>query len=173
MPSDCATGSARARHAIRITEPEHLEIGSRTLRATHFCRRVRAAGHRHTRTASGVGPQKQTHSSVSRSAIVARADMTTIAAKKVLSPNGDGYGDGDGDCDGDGDGDGDGRPGPPCNENQGENENQISFSDTGATHKVSVMSRGVYEKGAICRRIGDREKKLSAGYHSRLHASPW
>ena len=41
-----ATGLARARHAIRITSPERLEIGSRTFRATLFCRRVRAAGHR-------------------------------------------------------------------------------------------------------------------------------
>ena len=41
-----ATGLARARRAIRITSPERLEIGSRTLRATLFCRRVRAAGHR-------------------------------------------------------------------------------------------------------------------------------
>ena len=48
---------------------------------------------------------------------------------------------------------------------------QATTSD--GTHKVSVVRRGVYEKGAIGRRIGDGEKKLPPRNHPRLHLASW
>ena len=55
---------------------------------------------------------------------------------------------------------------------RGESESN-QFFPTSASHKVSVVRRGVYKKGAIRRRIGDGEKKLTAGYHPSLNLAPW
>ena len=62
-----------------------------------------------------------------------------------------------------------GRPGAPPSRRMRIN----SVFPTTASHKVSVVRRGVYKKGAIRRRIGDGDKKLTAEYHPRLNLAPW
>ena len=78
-----ATGLARARHAIRITEPERLESGSRTFRATLFCWRVRAAGHRRVCALSR-------HSRRVRATCLARTWYAIRTAKPECSESGSG-----------------------------------------------------------------------------------